>query len=656
MFFATSIDLLAVVGFDGEIQRVSASWASLLGYTEAELLQTSYHTLLHHDDTPAISEALRQLSETGEDTESFELRLRCKDGTYRWALGSAHPDPERRSIYISAKDIDERRQVEEALREAEERFRLAFEHASVGMAITGLDGVFERANAAMCKMMGYSEKALIGSHVDMLELESDPLLLTAPSLQLLNGELDVYRGEFPMRRSDGGAMWVQLSISLAHDAQGEPRAFLAQCIDVTERRQAEAALRFRSEMEAVLASVSARLISIEAGALHRELRDGLGRIAELLDVDRAYLMRYRGSPDDCEIIEWCSPEAPPRSAPGEPSPEVAAWWGKVLLDGNVVYAPRVAELTGDGAAAGRRMHEQGVVSLLIVPTQVRRHSACFIGLVTVSEERAFSDDVVGLLRLAGESFMNTFDRADADAALNDAANLLEHRNEELERSNEELERFAFFAAHDLTAPLSRVEMAVHALDRAAEQLEPDHRELLAIASRGSARMRRLIEDLLGYATVGKGLGPPEPIDLQEVVTQVIADLSDQITAAGASVEVAGVLATVTGQRSLLGQLFQNLIANALKFAKPGVPPVVRLTAEVWAHGQLISVSDNGIGIDPEHRSEVFGMFTRLNGDDAHPGSGIGLATCAKVAHLYGGRIWVDEGIDGGSRFRVSLPG
>ena len=108
--------------------------------------------------------------------------------------------------------------------------------------------------------------------------------------------------------------------------------------------------------------------------------------------------------------------------------------------------------------------------------------------------------------------------------------------------------------------------------------------------------------------------------------------------------------------SLLGQLFQNLIANALKFAKPGVPPVVRLTAEVWAHGQLISVSDNGIGIDPEHRSEVFGMFTRLNGDDAYPGSGIGLATCAKVAHLYGGRIWVDEGIDGGSRFRVSLPG
>jgi signal transduction histidine kinase len=112
---------------------------------------------------------------------------------------------------------------------------------------------------------------------------------------------------------------------------------------------------------------------------------------------------------------------------------------------------------------------------------------------------------------------------------------------------------------------------------------------------------------------------------------------------------------VTGHRSLLVQLFQNLIGNAIKFARTEGLPRIEVEGASTAAGWLVTVTDNGIGIPPTQRDEVFGMFTRLGGEDAYPGSGIGLATCQKAVHQHGGRLWVEDGVDGGSRFCVSLP-
>ena len=218
------------------------------------------------------------------------------------------------------------------------------------------------------------------------------------------------------------------------------------------------------------------------------------------------------------------------------------------------------------------------------------------------------------------------------------------------RSNEELERFAYSAAHDLKAPLSRIEMALSA---AANDRSPGP-ELLDIARRGAARMRRLIEDLLAFSAVGRAAGAFAPVDLDELLHQVLVDLEPVLTSAGATVDVAP-LPEVIGHAALLGQLMQNLLANAVKFARPGVPPRLRVDAERDGEGVTITVADNGIGIDPAHRADVFGVFVRLNSDEASPGSGIGLATCARVVHHHGGRIWIEDGIDGGTAVRVWLP-
>jgi signal transduction histidine kinase len=179
-------------------------------------------------------------------------------------------------------------------------------------------------------------------------------------------------------------------------------------------------------------------------------------------------------------------------------------------------------------------------------------------------------------------------------------------------------------------------------------------QLLDVARRATSRMRQLIEDLLTFAAAGSVIGAAEPVDLNEVLGQVLLDLDPTTRERGIVVERFA-LPKVVGHRALLGQLLQNLIGNAVKFARDDVEPRVQVEATEASDGVTIVVRDNGIGIDPAHREEVFAMFSRMNGPDDYPGSGIGLATCAKVVAHHHGRIWIEDGIDGGTAVHVWLP-
>jgi light-regulated signal transduction histidine kinase (bacteriophytochrome) len=297
------------------------------------------------------------------------------------------------------------------------------------------------------------------------------------------------------------------------------------------------------------------------------------------------------------------------------------------------------------------MKEDGIRSLLHVPLPFKRGTWGFLALVTLDRPLGLGDDVLALLRLAGEAFMTALARADDSLALIDARRELEHRNRELERSNEELERFAYAAAHDLKAPLARIEMALAATPRP----EGEEGMLLDVASRGASRMRQLIEDLLVFSAIGRGGSDPEEVDLDELLAQVLADLGAPIAATGADVEVSP-LPTAWGHRSLLGQLLQNLVGNSLKFTRSEVTPRIEITGRRTRDGGTqVCVADNGIGVEEPKRAEVFGVFTRLHATEQYPGSGIGLATCAKVVGHHGGTIHLEDGIDGGIAVVVWLP-
>jgi two-component system, chemotaxis family, sensor kinase Cph1 len=248
----------------------------------------------------------------------------------------------------------------------------------------------------------------------------------------------------------------------------------------------------------------------------------------------------------------------------------------------------------------------------------------------------------------------------AAPALAERARQLEDANAELaeatarlERSNEELQRFATVASHDLREPLRVVSGFAELLARRhGDELAPEARRFVDAITDGVARMDEMISDLLAYARAGRADQPLEPVDTGEIVRDALDGLGRAVDEAGAEIEVEP-LPMVNGNPASLRQLFQNLIANAIKFVDDG-PPRVRIWAAEVPEGWRFSVRDNGIGIDPEQADRIFGMFTRLHGAERYTGTGVGLALCQRIVDVHGGRIWVEQAPGGGSQFMFTI--
>lgn len=234
---------------------------------------------------------------------------------------------------------------------------------------------------------------------------------------------------------------------------------------------------------------------------------------------------------------------------------------------------------------------------------------------------------------------------------------LSYKAGELERSNRELEQFAYVASHDLQEPLRKVASFCQMLEsRYAGQLDDRARQYIAFAVDGAKRMQLLINELLTFSRVGQPGTARGPVDLNAVASEAVDRLDATITDTDAQVIVAH-LPTVEGDATLLTQLFQNLVANSIKFRRMDEPSVVRITAERKDDHWEFACQDNGIGISPSHAERVFVIFQRLHPRDAYPGTGIGLALCRKIVDFHGGHIWVDtEGYQGsGTTIRWTLP-
>jgi light-regulated signal transduction histidine kinase (bacteriophytochrome) len=232
--------------------------------------------------------------------------------------------------------------------------------------------------------------------------------------------------------------------------------------------------------------------------------------------------------------------------------------------------------------------------------------------------------------------------------------------DELQRSNRELEEFAYVASHDLQEPLRAVGGCVQVLQRRyKDQLDDRAEELIRHAVEGSGRMQNLINDLLQYSRVGTRGKPLEPTNTNRVLDDVMRSIRPVIEESGAEIH-RDELPQVMADSSQLGQVFQNLITNALKFRGEGTPEITigaqhHTGEEGHAPEWVFHVRDNGIGIAPEYSERIFVMFQRLHTRAEYPGTGIGLAICKKIIERHGGRIWLESEVGQGTTFFFSLP-
>ncbi|GAA2889010.1 ATP-binding protein [Pseudonocardia halophobica] len=242
--------------------------------------------------------------------------------------------------------------------------------------------------------------------------------------------------------------------------------------------------------------------------------------------------------------------------------------------------------------------------------------------------------------------------------LQEANAQLDDRTRDLERSNRDLEQFAYVASHDLQEPLRKVSSFCQLLQRRyGGKLDERADQYIEFAVDGAQRMQRLINDLLAFSRVGRTTTGFEPVDLGKAAGAAAAQLAAQVEETGGEIAIADGLPTVPGDPSLVQQLLMNLIGNGLKFHRTDVPPVVRVDAVQRGDEWEVSVSDNGIGIEPEFADKIFVIFQRLHGRDVYAGTGIGLALAKKIVEFHGGRIWVDHGEpdEPGTAIRLTLP-
>ncbi|HTE59877.1 MAG TPA: PAS domain S-box protein [Solirubrobacteraceae bacterium] len=722
--WATTHDLLATADADRRLTATNPAWETLLGWTADELHAGSYDRLVHPDDVERIAALERDvLAACAGERPDTELRLRARDGSYRWfAFSAACSEPD--ELAFCGKDVTARKQREEelraaderfravtastrdgivsadgngriifwnagaegifghtsaeivgrplthlmperyrdahragiarfletgegrltgstveveglradgtefpvelslgswshngqtcftgvvrdmsdrvrarqALREAEERFAGAFEGAAVGLMLAAPDGTVLRANRALCELTGWPEEELVGRRFDELlhpdERGADDAALAA----MLGGRTRRLAAERRFLVADGGTRFVRINLSLIRTPDDAPLHFVGQIEDVTGRRRMIEALTIS---EARYKGLIAHLPDSTVHLFDHDLR------LLVSEGNRMHGHGYDPQALEGQLLE----EVVPPAAYERLAPEYrAALAGETRsfdldsLDGSATYWVQVAPLRDDvGHIIGGMAISRDITA--------RRHG-----------------------ELA-----------------------LQQRAGELERSNAELEQFAYVASHDLSEPLRMVSSYLQLLRRRYHgRLDADADQFIDFAVDGAGRMRDLIDDLLTYSRAGRSGEPLGPVDSRAVVERVVEALRTVEDAREARI-VVGDLPTVLGDRHQLGQLFQNVIGNAVKFVPDDRMPEIEVSAVRAGERWCFEVADNGIGLEPAHAERIFRMFQRLHTRDEYPGTGIGLAIAKKVVERHGGTIWAEPSPEGGSRFRFTLP-
>lgn len=475
----------------------------------------------------------------------------------------------------------------------ERTFSAALQSSDDAVVATDLNGTITGWNPAAEALYGYSTEEVLGASAAML-LPEDALPALSETLRQVEKGHGFQDVEVVHVAKDGTRLMLEARVSSVRGATGEAVGALAILSDLSEKRDLEAKFR----------------LAFEASPSGMIILDASGRIT-LANAEMEHMFGYPAG----ELIG--SPIS--RLVPEEIREQQEALLTAYVAD----PAPRHIGLAN--ALTGlRRDGRRFPIEVGLQPIRTYRELLILMVVVDVSERR-------------------------------EAEALIASKTAELERSNAELEQFAYVASHDLREPLRMVASYTELLsERYRGRLDDRADKYIGYVVDGARRMQQLVADLLALSRVGTQGKPLVPVDAGAVVANVLRAMSRAIADAGASISVAP-LPVVAADETQLGQLFQNLISNALKFRAPDRVPAIAIDAVPAGVLWEFTVSDNGIGIDRQYSDRIFQMFQRLHGRGQYEGNGIGLAIAKKIVERHGGRIWFESAPGEGTTFHVVLP-
>ena len=647
-FFDLSLDLLTAVGFDGRFKRVNPSWERTLGWTEDELLARPYLEVIHPDDRARTAAEAQRLAQERSAVSDFEIRLTHRDGSHRWIAFSAAADDHEELLYVVGRDVTDHKRADAALRDSELRLRSVTDAVHDAVISADEAGLIAYWSPGARRIFGYEEDEVLGQPLTVLMPESYRPRHEVGFRRYLDGGEPRVMGttvELDGRDRDGREFPLELSLGEAPVAGG--RLFTGVIRETTERRRAERYLTTQLAVARVMAQGT-------------QLEDARARVLAAIGESMGWTLGELWRVDEEEGILSCIEVW---HEPGSEHPRFDALTRETRFERGVGLPGCVWQSGAPTWFSDVKAHPEFVRSATAAEEGLRGA----IGLPVLQDGRVVGvmdfysgsveqpdEELLTMMTTFGAQVGEYFARKEAERALEETANELRRHAAELERSNADLEQFAYVASHDLSEPLRTVSGFVGLLGKRYEgQLDPQADEYIRFAVDGVHRMRELIDDLLAYSRVGRADQSLEPVDTGALVAEIVRTLGPQLDRSGGRVTVSS-LPTVQGDDWQMRQLFQNLIANAIKF-DGGRPPRVEVSAAREAAGWRFSVRDHGIGVDERHAERIFKVFQRLHARDEYEGTGIGLAICRRIVDRRGGRIWVEAAEGGGADFRFTVP-
>lgn len=629
-FFNLSLELLAIIGQDGYFKRVNPAWSDLLGYTNQELIATPQLDFVHPDDQAATRSELAKL--VNGITINWVNRYRCQNGIYRLLAWKIAICPLTKLWYASARDITQQNTIEvklgeiqsrdellatkvtsdlwdenfqihcntpnqkiqEALHQSEKRYQSLVEATAQIIWHTEAGGEFLPKQTGWSAFTGQPEAEVEGWGW-LKAIHPDEQTKTALAWLKAVANCTVYQSEHRLRRYDGEYRNMSVRAVPVKEADGI-REWVGVHTDITKYQQAELALIKNGEMFCFLLEHTPAAIAM----FDKEMKYQL--------VSRRFLENY--NLNYTKIIGKSHYEV---------FPELPAHWQEIhqrCLQGASEQCEEDLFVSADGKKHWEKWeirpwtNSGGEISGIILVAEV------------ITEQR-------------------------------EAKEQLRQLNEKLLQSNRDLEQFAYVASHDLQEPLRAVTSYAQLFARKYQgNLDAQADKYINYVVEGAIRMQQLIDDLLNFSRIGTHGKDLQPIDLEIILAQVLRNLKVAVEQSQVIITHEP-LPTVMGDKTQLIQLLQNLIANAIKFRQSEAPKV-QIKAVKQGNKWLISISDNGIGIEAEYFERIFIIFQRLHSRSEYPGTGIGLAVCQKIIERHGGDIWVESTFGCGTTFHFTF--
>ena len=560
------------------------------------------------ESAPIIDAAFKRLVAEGVPYD-LELGLLRADGQRVWVrtIGRAVID-DGRVVRVGGNisDVTERKRVEDALRASDQLFHSGFDHSPSGMALTGLDGRLVEVNAAFARMLGFDDPAQLARQDFARFTHPDDVAANREGIRMMVEERKPYVAEKRYIRRDGAVVYALMGSTAVLDADGRPSMLFTQVQDITERKQAEAALR---------ASEQRFRGGFENSPIGMALTGLDGRLVEV----NATFARMLGYDDPAELAgqSFANIVHPDELASGQET---------------------IKRIIEKGSYHGERryIHRDGtVVYALYGATLVRETDGrpwVLFGQVQDITERKLAEAEV--LRLNAELERRVL-----------------QRTAELRAANQELEAFAYSLAHDLRTPIRAISAFGAVLARnQGEQLGDQGRETLDRIRRASARMGELIDAMLLLSQLTRRELSFTSVDLSAAAREVSEELRAVDPARRVEFVIEDGLETL-GDPRLVRVLIRNLLGNAWKFTSPREHARIEVTR---AGAGVFAVRDNGVGFNMDFAGLLFKPFARLHREDEFPGIGVGLTTAERIVRRHGGAVWGESRPGEGATFYFKL--